>query len=719
MKRIGLASFLLFALVLPNSGAWAQIEEIVVTAQRKEQSLQDVPVAVTALGAGQVENLQIETLLDLGESVPNLQTYEVTASAAAMQVHMRGASLQNPGFNTSESPVGLYLDDVYQGRFAAANLDLNDIERIEVLRGPQATLYGRNTIAGAVKFITRTPGPDDKWATGVLGYGNYETSKVAFSSGGELTDGWAASVSASFHDRGGGYISNPNDTELGEHTNIAGRAKFHYYSSENLNSVLTFWGVDVENDGYNGIPYAPFSNAVSASGEAPVPGRPINGNFYENLSSAPAFGDTKQAGLTLDWSYDFSGAVLRSITAVVSVEDDFQFDLAGGGFVAFSGASPTGGTIITSSAENEQLSQELQLLGTTPGGGLDWIVGFYYMSESGDQDYRGRIPNFLDFQELSQTDTDSYALFAEGTLKLGERWNLTAGLRWTEDQKEFEISCSGMSCTFDDPANPAPQKLDRSFGEITPKIAAQFQLNDDNMLYVSASNGFQAGGFQTLCFGNVSSSCAGAFYDPQTVWSYEIGYKGDMFDSRLRINALIFHAAYDDIQQTVIRGGAFPTQNVGEVDVTGAELEVFWSPGGGVNVFASFGFMESDYGSLNVGAIALRDGDLPSLPELTAKLGADWTFAISSGLDMSIGGAVYYSDEYFTEFTNALPIDSYTRLNGFVRLGDRDGRWVVSLNGRNLTDEEDNVSGIYQDGFTNIRTALPPREYMLTFTFNY
>ncbi|MCP4505487.1 MAG: TonB-dependent receptor plug domain-containing protein, partial [Fuerstiella sp.] len=172
--------------------------------------LQEVPISVSAFNMGDMSKLQIEAVSDVAAAVPNMQTYSVTANASAMQVFMRGSGVQNPGFNASESPVGFYVDDVYFGRLATANVDLTDIERTEVLRGPQGTLYGRNTIAGAVKFITRTP-DDDVYADASLGYGNYKTRKLTATVGGPLIEGkLAGSVAVLNHERDDGWIDRSN-----------------------------------------------------------------------------------------------------------------------------------------------------------------------------------------------------------------------------------------------------------------------------------------------------------------------------------------------------------------------------------------------------------------------------------------------------------------------------------------------------------------------------
>jgi iron complex outermembrane receptor protein len=208
-QRSSMAIALGAAILAGALPAQAAIDEILVTAQRREQNLQVVPLAVSAFDISQISTRQIDEVKDIGTNIPNLQTYTVTAGAQAIQVHSRGASVQNPGFNVSESPVGIYLDDIYFGRLASVNLDLSDVERIEVLRGPQGTLYGRNTIAGAIKIITRTPG-DDSWATGSVGIGNYETTKIAGSFGGPIEEGaLAASISAIYDKRDSGWQNNP------------------------------------------------------------------------------------------------------------------------------------------------------------------------------------------------------------------------------------------------------------------------------------------------------------------------------------------------------------------------------------------------------------------------------------------------------------------------------------------------------------------------------
>jgi iron complex outermembrane receptor protein len=740
--RISGLTLALASVALP---AWAQIEEIVVTAQRREEQLQDVPLAVSAFNADSIDKLQIDVVKDIGQNVPNLQTYTVTAGAQAIQVHSRGASIQNPGFNISESPVGFYEDDVYRGRLASVNLDLTDVERIEVLRGPQGTLYGRNTIAGAVKIVTRTPG-DDSWLNGSIGYGNYDTFKATGAVGGPIEAGaLGGSLAFVYDNRGEGWQNNPvTGSDPGEYENKAARGKLRWYGTEGFDAVLSVWVAHVDNDGYNGVPYVPFANpdpdGPTLPGEnflpAPPNSEPLR-DFYSNLSPPGVnYGDSEQDGVNLSLSWELGAVTLRSITGYANIEDQFGFDLAGGGF---NGVPGLAGLLIASDSDFDQWSEELQLLGSAFDDRLDYLVGLFYLNEDGSQNFAADLfgPAFV---EVLDSETDSYAVFADGTYEITDRLSLRAGVRWTKDEKEFADVCTGPFC-FDDsdfvtptPGTGSLPARDEDWDETTFRAGVDYELTDTQLAYLSFAQGFQSGGFRSLCFGNLSSGCAGTPFDPQTVDSIELGYKADLFDDRVRLNADVFYAMYDDIQMIVIPSGgtgtSFPIDNIGEVDVYGLELEVQWSPTDNLNIFAHLGVQESDFGDcpdeVNAGSPpcglngnAAPTNELPSNPSYQGKLGFDYTVNVSDMVDFFYGVDWFYSDEYFNDARNLIEIDSYSRLNGFLGIGDPDQSWQVVLSGRNITDEQDNVSGIFAQNFTNIRTVQPPAEYMLTLKVNY
>jgi iron complex outermembrane receptor protein len=740
MKTRSQIALLAAAIAASSSPPSFAVEEIVVTAQRREEKLQDVPLAVSAFSAETLEARQIDVVKDIGQNVPNLQTYTVTAGAQAIQVHSRGASVQNPGFNLSESPVGIYQDDVYFGRLASANLDLSDIERIEVLRGPQGTLYGRNTIAGAIKIISRTPG-DDAWVNASAGIGNYETVKLTGSAGGPIEEGaLAGSMAVVYDKRDRGWQENPiTDSEPGEYDNLVIRGKLHWYGTENFDAVLTVWGADLENDGYNGVPQTPFASP-GAFDPAPSNSEPI-GDFYANFDpDGVNYGQSDQAGVNLALEFDLGAVTLRSITGYASIDDEFGFDLAGGGL---SGVPGLAGLLISSDGEMDQWSEELQLLGTAFGDRLNYLVGAFYLNEDGEQDFAGTLAGFGEFDEAIDNETDSYAVFADGSYALTDRLSLTAGVRWTKDEKDYTDTCTDSTAPGTDDLPPpfgtgpfiqcrpgdsgTSVSLDDDWDETTFRAGVDYKLAENQLTYLSFAQGFQSGGFRTLCFGNLTASCGGTPFDPQTVDSVELGYKADLFDNTLRFNADVFYAMYDDIQQIVTNNaGGFPIDNIGEVDVYGVELEVLWSPVDNLNVFANAGWQDSDFGDVDAASppgglngAATPTDELPSNPQFQGKIGFDYTIGMSEMVEFFYGADFFYSDDYFNDARNLVEIDSYSRVNGFLGIGDPDKSWQVVLSGRNITDEEDYVSGIYAQNFTNIRTALPPAEYMLTFKMNY
>lgn len=698
------------ALVAPGF-ATAAVEEITVSAQRRDASLQEVPISVTALSDQDMQRLQINLVADIAKNVPNLQTYTVTAGAAAMQVFMRGAGVQNPGFNSSEAPVGIYIDDVYRGRVGTANLDLTDIERIEVLRGPQGTLYGRNSLAGAIKVITRTPG-EETYGNASFSVGNYDTRKMTGAIGGQVADGVGMSISGLYSKRSDGWIDRGSvgGRSLGEYENKAVRGKLNLFGDDLFKAVVSMEYVDAENDGYNAIPYGPF---VNPPGGPSSPGQPVEG-FYDSLvpDSQIGFGETKQANAALDMSWTFDALTFRSITSYSHIEDRFKFDLNGGVFEPANGVliPGAGGLYVKSNSENDTFTQEFSFSGESDS--FDWIAGVFYMKESGEQDYVVDIVTPA-LGEYSDTDTTSYAIFGEGTWTITEKFSLTAGMRWTLDDKDYTNDCGA---SFFLCGGGWTNELGDNFNEFTPRLLVQYQLTEDTMLFAGVSRGFQSGGFQGLCFGNLE--CNSVIYEPQTVVSWEAGVKSDMADGKLRVNASTFFAQYSDLQQTAIGDGGFPVQNVGSADVFGLELETLYSPIEGLDLWAVAGYADDDISQSALDNLSPTTEVLPGLPEFTIRAGFDYRRQISSELNLLFGLDVNHADDYYATINNVLEIDSYTRYNGRIGFEDLDGKWSIILSGTNLGDDEDLYSGIAGNG-TNIRTPQPPREYMLNVNFNY
>ena len=287
-----LLTLLAMPVFLIPPGAIAQeiaLEEIIVTAERREADIQDTPVTVTALTAVTLDNLQVANTIELDRTVPNLSVRELSANPSTFNISLRGNTESVGGLSVSESNVGVYVDDVYRGRLAGANLTFNDIERIEVLRGPQGILYGRNTIAGAIKIVSRKPG-DESWVDVSAGYGDWEHTEFKGSVGGPIVDDtWAASFSMIYMENGGYKFNRAIGEDVGALENVAGRVVLNYLGSDSLGMTLTAFVASDDNDGF--IP-----TSATYGGSPPTTSQAIfaTGDIYTSQSPTPSQGKTDQ-----------------------------------------------------------------------------------------------------------------------------------------------------------------------------------------------------------------------------------------------------------------------------------------------------------------------------------------------------------------------------------------------------------------------------------------
>lgn len=705
------------------------VEEIVVTARRREESMQNVPIAVSALSAEQLEKRQILEIRDIARDVPNLQLLPVTGNAVGIQVFMRGAAVENPGLNTSESPVGLYEDDVYRGRLGAASLDLSDIERVEVLRGPQATLYGRNTLAGAIKLYSRIPG-DKPWLNGSVAYGNWNTTQVKVSGGGPLVaDNLAASLALLFDNRDKGYYVNELPAlagrDVGRYTNYSGRAKLHWYGSERADLVAQFEFVKGDNDGYNGIAHWPNSATAPLATLAAAPR--VAESFYGLVSPYRAFGKFEQRSGSLNFRYNLTDEVtFKSITGYFNGHDDTGLDFTGGSFDAAGKATGAPGLVNNTFGRIEQWTQELQLLGTAFDSRLNWLTGLYYLRESGTQLFPFfKIPlagpTLTLFTESQATRTNSYAGFGQMTYALTPIVSLTAGARYTRDDKRYSDLCVGLPflCVFSaggfNPTGTWSVAQNRSFSHTDWKLGVDFQLSERLLAYASATTGFKAGGFQTLCFGN--QACVLQSYSPESVISYEVGFKKQWFGNRLRVNGAAFDAEYQDLQSLVVQSFGSETANIGKQTVRGTELEVNAAVTRDWNIFMSTGTAWGSYGTVALNSVVVLDSarSVPGLPVWNGDLGFGYDHPVSFlSARVLLGADVLHSASYFNDASDALRINGYNRLNAHIGLAAQDDRWSLTLAARNVTDQKNVAEAVIGSG-ANMRLVLPPREWLITF----
>lgn len=763
VSRTLVASAFVFFLA-PLSALYAQtsgnqagpIGEIMVTAERREANLQTVPIAVSALDPATIENRQIHDYQDLQSFVPSLKMTNNITSPTNLSPSLRGSTVQDASLIVAESPFGIYVDDIYIGRLNGNNISLNDIERVEVLRGPQGTLYGRNTLQGAIKFITRTPG-QDSWLDTSFGGGNYDQYLVTASAGGPFSDAFAGSIAAQYNNKDGEYFNDVTGEDTDHQRNYAFRGKLRYMGTEHADVVMSASYVDSKNDALQLIP----ASTPGVPGTAQFTSDDLVPTFGKYTVHTPTFadpqpppitanpsGETKQTIASLNASYDFGDFTLRSITGYVNTKDFFSTDFSG-----------VGAIVGASDVDTDQWSEELQIQGTAFNDRLDYLGGLYYLNEQGNQDF-GWLFLLPVSTSQNRADTDSYAVFGQVDFKITDALKATAGVRWVRDEKSFSIDqqitdaaqtsfLSGLLLCNDptEPAQPDPDNqtlpacsesgllshvaLDNDYTETTPKFGLDYTFQpfgpiDSLMTYVSAARGFKSGGYNGIAIFNLAD--AQHAYGPETNWTYEAGFKTEALDRRVRLNLAYFWAQISDLTANATVGFSFPVANVGDADVHGIELELTAAPVDNLTIFWNAAFEHGSYGNLDptsAPALAQEKWDVhprvPQVPSYAFTLGFDYGVPVQLGkasTKFHIGMDWFATDDYVTSATNDFVVSSYDRLNGYLGL-DLNNNWSVRLAAKNITDAYDITSGSRATPGAGLGgfIPMPPREFMLSVNY--
>jgi len=717
------------------------LAEVIVTAQKREQKLQDVPIAVSALQSEQLEARGVTNIYDLGSLVPNLQISSATANNTGAQISIRGGVQINPALFWDPT-VGIYLDGVYIGKTLGSVFDIMDLERIEVLRGPQGTLYGRNTLAGAINLVTRAPSGRIKGKIRA-DLGNYDLRSGEVSL--DLPRYGIASVSlgARRETRGGTTHTNPPSSvsELDDRDSTAARFALDLEFTDALQAAYRF--------DYSNIDQQPMHSYLVRANPTILPFLTpfVSDKRLSAVSiDGPSFERSKVMGHALTLNWDFAERnIVKSITAYRTLSWDDALDLDGS-------ALPVAHTSRLSDYDSR--SQELQLVGEA--GPVNYVGGLYYFRDDG---FTNNPQSFffgsLNFDSRYGFSTHAWSGYGQLDFKATENLTLTGGLRYTHEKKGMQRQL-GVNFVPGSPfigLIPAGTSAEQTFSATTPLLSAAYRLSRSVNAYVKYAEGFKSGGFNgeygdtglppdprglaapSVIANNIAETRTP--FEPEKVKSYELGLKTSFAQGRLLLNTAVFQNKTDDMQLSIFRAtGAASSiiRNAGKATTRGFELDGAWIASDALRLQFSYGYLDAQYdefidrgvnvannrafvhapkNSFNV----MLDGRLMQTPWGALRMLADYAWTdkfytypyqlASSGPQFDPGAAVAGDTQ----------IESNGALN--LRLGVSEIRAgsataEVALWGRNITNEEHIANNIdFGPGFGNLTSAyfLEPRTY--------
>ena len=751
-----------------GSSRFETIEEITVTARKREESLEDTPLSVVALSAEDLEANNVSDLTDLSQIVANLDFSQGNNTLSNnATIFIRGIG-QDATQLTNDLGVGAYVDGVYLARMRGSVSRLADVERVEVLRGPQGTLFGRNTTGGAVNLITKKPQDElDARVQVTLGnYGRLESQAVLnvpliaerlfarFSVATADTDGYTKNrITEEQRQINLNNVRNyyqggfPDDLEIGHSGRMndegfqGARASLLWLPNESMEFRLT--GEVVRYDQKTRLPECVPVNpnallARSVPGYFAACAADFADDEFENSVDTPPIDETDIWTTNLHFTWDLGWGELKSITSrrEMDYQSATEVDYTWFGMLQAHG-----------DFDHEAFSQELQLSGSLMEDRIQYIGGLYWYEEENNSmginkswDLRARIPRVLTFVPVSGVTGNNrtanaltYAAFGQFTYNVNERLSFTAGTRRSHDSKDFRQANLGAAQLNSELLPTIEHERSGRWGAWTPMANLAYQLNDEVMAYLTWSKGFRSGGYNGRPQARLLVSSMQPF-NPEKVSSWEAGMKGTFLDRRLSVNLAVFNMDYTDMQMTSFLAdslGRFTSvvDNAGESTIRGLEIEVAAIPFSGLRLQGGFGLTDAEFDEFlvqsNRGQVLDHSGrDLRRAPRYTYNLSAEYAFPLpaESG-DLSLRLTYSHRDDFFIDVPNTLQLEqsSYGLVNGRITYGLPDGKTTLAVWGKNLADERYIVGGINGTAFhgTVGRYYAEPRMYGLTVTRSF
>lgn len=657
---------------------------VTVTAQRVSENLQDVPVAVTALNAEALEDRQVADLLDLQAQVPNINMATNTGTANAARIFLRGVG-EDESRGAVDQAVGIYVDGVYVGRSVGSLFDVVDLSSIEVLRGPQGTLYGRNTIGGAIKLTSVRPqfeNSGDVRAT-VGNQGRYDLRGTGNL---QLAPATAVRFTGLLRERDGFFDLNPNGARSAEGRKDLGRLHIFAARASLYTEFSPDWSLlvaaDQSLDRSDPVPdsAAPGSDADNNIFTIEPIGTAVCGPTTTALGCFTAYDQRAQSrGVSATLEGAFGGLAFTSISGYRELEDRLVTRI---------------GLPFSQQTDQSQFSQEFTL-GQSGEGALDWLVGAFYFTEDLKLDSVFAFPFEID------TSTDSVALFGQATYALTDALGLTGGLRYTDESKEFAGANLRLPFSRTDTAD---------YENVSYTIGADYRFSEAMLGYLKYATGFKSGGWSPDAF---SGTAVFLPVEEETLSSLEAGIKTDLFNNTVRLNAAAFFNQYEGLQiGATVPGVGFTRFNVDETEIMGLEVEGVWQVTQNLQLNGNLGLLSAEYTAMNgdqargltnngagcpAGIVASNNSqiiacalglELKNAPEYKATLGVLYQRPFAGG-ELVFSGDVSFEDETWSLVANSPAhalVDVPTLANARVRYVS-DAGWTVAVWGKNLTDE--------------------------------
>ena len=727
LKRIPLAITISSCAAISSTSMAAEqfaLEEIIVTAQKRAESLQEVPVSVTAISGDAIGEGGLSSLADISRQTPGFSMTQFNIAEPQMYIRGIGSTQDSAG---SDSPVAMFIDEVYIGRSGGASFELFDIERVEVLRGPQGTLFGKNVVGGAVSVISAKPSHEFSAKVGVS-LGEYGLRSVKGLVNGALSDTVAGKFAFSKKDSDGYAKNVTTGQSIHDVDNFSARGQLLIQPSDTLDITL---GFDFSRDENNGNCRAVGSLDQDTRGLVPFYQAAVDattqGDIRECASDAETFQERDVGGLLAKVVWDTPLGTLTSISAYRESDYEWLDDLGG-----LPAAVLPLVVVDNAREEAEQVSQEFRLASNSDGD-LQWLLGYFYMNETVDRGERfiSQVGNqnpldfwgpngplgaatFLggDVEFLQDVESTSHAVFGQATYDINEALSLNLGARWSYDKKQADqaaidhegLGHSGVPLTLLPPFNA---KASADWEDFTPSFSVNYQINDDGFVYLTLAKGYKSGAF----IGQPTSvSAATTPLAPEQVTNIEVGAKTEWFDNRLRLNLSAYTMDYTDLQVFSLQGFSLVSDNA-EATSRGVDVEFVGRVTENLQISGSWSYLDAEYDQYISGSNDYTGNVLPRAPKHSGSIAVSYLWPLDAAGEVDISLSYDFKSSYFFDADNDLlrkesPVELF---NARVTWSSAEQDWSVSAWGRNLADEEYRAHSIVSGFAGTVDLYAPPR----------